>query len=394
MSINLANRMSRIGASATAVAMARAAAAKAAGRPVISLTTGEPDFDTPAHIVTAAKLAMDNGQTRYTAVDGTPELKDAIIAKFQRDNELVFTRDQVIASTGAKQIIFNAILALIGSGDEVIIPTPAWVSYVDVVKLAGGVPIEIPCGPDVGFKADAAAISGAITSNTKLLILNSPCNPSGAMLSTNELSAIGKVLVDHPNIIVITDDIYEHITYDDREFHTLAQVCPDLSERVLTVNGISKAYAMTGWRIGFAGGPEPLIKALRILQSQSTTNPSSISQAAAVAALNGPMECVYQQKQTFERRRNRMVEDLARVSGLEVRKPDGAFYLFIGIEELLGGKYKTEAEFVAGLLDEANLGVVGGAGFGLSSYIRLSFAASDADLAEAVSRLTRFVEQI
>ena len=389
-----ATRMSRIGASATAVAMARAAAAKAAGRPVISLTTGEPDFDTPPHVIAAAKAAMDNGQTRYTAVDGTAALKDAIIAKFRRDNDLTFTRDQVIASTGAKQIIFNAILALVEKGDEVIIPTPAWVSYVDIVKLAGGVAVEVPCGPEVGFKPSAAVIAAAITPRTKALILNFPSNPTGAMLSRSELQAIGAVLSKQPQILTITDDIYEHIAYDGREFLTLVQVCPDLADRVLTVNGVSKAYAMTGWRLGYAGGPDALIKALRILQSQSTTNPSSLSQAAAVAALNGPMDCVQQQNVAFARRRDAMFDALSSIEGLDVYKPDGAFYLFVGVGRLLGGKFKTEADFVSGLLDDANLGVVGGAGFGLSPYIRLSFAASDDQLAEAADRIRAFISEL
>ncbi|QHQ36761.1 pyridoxal phosphate-dependent aminotransferase [Algicella marina] len=390
MTLPLAPRMSRIQASATAAAMARAAAARAEGRDVISLTTGEPDFDTPAHIQEAAIAAMRSGQTRYTAVDGTGELKDAIIAKFARENGLTFTHDEIIASTGAKQVIFNAILATISAGDEVIVPTPAWVSYPDIVKLAGGTPVLLPCGPETGFKPTAEAIAALITPATRAIMLNSPCNPTGAVLSGAELRAIGALLVDRPDILVIADDIYEHIRYTDEPFATFAATCPELAEQCLTVNGVSKAYAMTGWRLGYGAGPAPLIRAMRVLQSQSTTNPNTIAQAAAVAALNGPFDCVEQQRQAFHRRRDRLLQALGNCPGLTLYRPDGAFYLFIGISNALGGRYATEAAFVDALLEQENLAVVGGEGFGASPYIRLSFAASDSELEEAAARLNRF----
>ncbi len=392
--VTFAPRMSRISGSATAAAMARAAAAKAAGRPVISLTTGEPDFDTPAHIREAAKRAIDAGETRYTAVDGTPALKDAIRAKFVRENGLAFDRDQVIAATGAKQVIFNAVMATISAGDEVIIPVPAWVSYPDIVKLAGGTPVFVATRPENGFRVRASDIAAAITDHTRMLMLNSPSNPTGAALSAEELRQVGAVLADRPDILVICDDIYEHLIYDGAEFATLASVCPDLRQQILTVNGVSKAYAMTGWRLGYAGGPADLIRAMRVLQSQSTTNPSSVSQAAAIAALNGGLDTVHAQTEVFETRRNMLVDTVSTIPGLRVFKPGVAFYLYLGIEDLLGGRMATEEAFVDALLEEQNLGVVGGAGFCHSPYIRLSFAASEAELTEAARRLITFCQSL
>ncbi|NNU79011.1 pyridoxal phosphate-dependent aminotransferase [Halovulum dunhuangense] len=397
MTLTLSPRMSRIQASPTIVAMARANAAKAAGRPVISLTTGEPDFDTPAHIQEAAIAAMRAGQTRYTAVDGTVELKRAVIDKFRRENGIEYRLDEVIVSTGAKQVIFNAILALIDDGDEVIVPTPAWVSYPDIVKLAGGTPVEVPTTAETGFKPTAEALAAAITPRTRAIMLNSPCNPTGAVLSAEDYRAIAELVRGRPDILVICDDIYEHITFGTTEFATLAGVCPDLKEQVLTVNGVSKSYAMTGWRLGYGGGPAPLIAAMKVLQSQSTTNASSISQAAAVAALNGGLQCVEEQRQAFARRRDMLLSRLAAMPGLQVLPPEGAFYLFIGVAEWLGATLPdgtvvaTEADFVDQLLERENLAVVGGEGFGCSPYIRLSFAASDADLSAAMDRLERFV---
>ncbi len=388
--INFSDRMNRIGPSATAVAMARAAEAKAQGKPVISLTTGEPDFPTPAHIQEAAIKAIRDGDTRYTAIDGTPALKQAIRVKFSRENGIDYADDEVIATAGAKQAIFNALLALIGQGDEVIIPTPAWVSYVDIVKLAGGVPVMLPCGPAQGFRPSAEAIASLITPRTRALMLNFPSNPTGAMLNRDMLAAIGRVVAPH-QIVTICDDIYEHLRYDGREFHTLAQVCPELKDRVLTVNGVSKAYAMTGWRLGYAGGPAPLIQAMKTLQSQSTTNPNSIAQTAAATALRGGLDTVHQMRDAFERRRDMMFDRLTAIDCLDVHRPEGAFYLFIGISKLLGGTIQDEDSFVAQLLDRANVGVVGGAGFGLSPYFRISFAAADDQLAEAADRLAGFV---
>lgn len=400
MSVPLSARMGRIKASPTAQAMARAAARKADGHPVISLTTGEPDFDTPVHIQDAAIAAIRGGDTRYTAIDGTPALKRAVQAKYLRDNGLDYSLDQIIVSTGAKQVIFNAILASISTGDEVIIPTPSWVSYPDMVSLAGGIPVMLECGPEDGFKPAAARIAAKITPRTRAIMLNAPSNPTGAMFSKTELEELGEVLTGRPDILVITDDIYEHIRYTDGPFLTLAQVCPALKEQVLTVNGVSKSYAMTGWRIGFGAGPAHLINAMKILQSQSTTNPNSIAQAAAAAALDGGMETVEAQRQAFHRRRDRLVGQLQKIDGLDVFVPDGAFYLFVGIKDLLGRHtpagipLTTEADWVDHLLVEGNVGVVGGAGFGTSPYFRLSFAASDEDLDRVAERIASLVDAL
>jgi len=392
----LAPRMSRIQVSPTAVAMARAAAARAAGRPVISLTTGEPDFDTPKHIQDAAIAAIRGGETRYTAIEGTPEAKRAVIGKFARENGIHYAMDEVIVSTGAKQVIFNAVLAAVGAGDEVIIPTPSWVSYPDMVRLAGGTPVLLPCGPETGFKPDMAALGRLIRPATRAIMLNSPCNPSGAVLSTEDYRALGALLAGRPDILVICDDIYEHIRYGGGDFATMAAVRPDLKNQILTVNGVSKSYAMTGWRLGYGSGPAELIRAMGALQSQSTTNPSSISQAAAVAALTGGNDCVAELADAFARRRERLLTRLAGIPGIAVVPPEGAFYLFLGVGRLLGSvsaggrAIETEADVVDALLEEHDLGTVGGAGFGLSPYVRLSFAASDAEMDEAMNRLEAF----
>ncbi|MSU90632.1 aminotransferase class I/II-fold pyridoxal phosphate-dependent enzyme [Rhodobacteraceae bacterium 2CG4] len=400
MTDRLAPRMARFSASPTVAATARANAARAAGRPVISLTTGEPDFDTPEPIVEAAIQAMRDGQTRYTAVDGTPRLKQAVIDKFARENGLSYGMDQVMVSTGAKQVIFNAILALIGAGDEVICPTPCWVSYPDMVKLAGGTPVEITCGPETGFKPTAQALAAALTPKTRAIMLNSPSNPTGAVLSADELRALGGVLKDRPDVIVICDDIYEHLTYPGTAFATLAAVCPELKDQVLTVNGVSKAYAMTGWRIGYGGGPAWLIRAMRVLQSQSTTNACSVAQAAAVAALDGGLGTVHARRDAFLARRDRLVACLAAMPGLQVRAPEGAFYLWVGIGDRIGTRLPDgtriadEAAFVDALLDRHDLAVVGGAGFGASPYMRMTFAASDAELDAAMDRLSDFLASL
>jgi len=400
MTLSLATRMSCIQASPTAKAMARAAAAQAAGRPVISLTTGEPDFDTPDHIQKAAIAAMRAGLTRYTAIDGTPELKQAVQAKLERENGLVYGLDQIIVSTGAKQVIFNALLALISPGDEVVIPTPSWVSYPDIVKLAGGTPVLVPTGSETGFKPTPAALAAAMTVRTKAVMLNSPCNPTGAVLSAEDYKAIGALLVDRPDILVVCDDIYEHIRYTGAPFATLGGTCPQLLPQILTVNGVSKAHAMTGWRIGYGAGPAELIRAMGVLQSQSTTNACSIAQAAAVAALNGGLEAVQAQSSAFARRRDMMLERLRAINGIAVHPPEGAFYLFVDVTGLLnralpdGTVLHDEAAVVTALLDHANLGVVGGAAFGCSPFIRLSFAAADEDLARAADRLEGFVRSL
>ena len=390
--------MARFGASPTAAAMARAAAAKAAGRPVISLTTGEPDFDTPAHIREAAVRAMHAGQTRYTAVDGTPELKRAVRAKFARENGLDYAPEEVIVSTGAKQAIFNAVLALVGPGDEVIVPAPAWVSYVDMVKLAGGQPVILPTRPEDGFRPRPADLARLLTPRTRMLLLNSPSNPTGAVLGAADLRALADVLDHAPQVVAISDDIYEHLIHDGRAFATLAAAAPELRDRVLTVNGVSKAFAMTGWRIGYAGGPAWLIAAMKALQSQSTTNACSVAQAAAVAALDGGLDTVAAMRAAFEARRDRLHARLSQVPGLSVARPDGAFYLFaecggwIGARTAGGRRLEDEAAVVDALLEEADLGVVGGAAFGLSPWLRLTFAAGNTVLDEAAARIARFAD--
>ncbi len=400
MPIRLSDRIARIKPSPTIAAANRAIELKEEGRPVIALTTGEPDFDTPAHILDAAEAAMRSGQTKYTAVDGTAALKDAVAAKFLRENGLSYARDEITVSTGAKQVIFNAIMASIQAGDEVIIPTPAWVSYPDMVKLAGGTPIEIACGPETGFKPTAGQIAAAITPATRALMLNSPSNPTGAVLSDDDWRAIGEVLRPYPDILVIADDIYEHISFTGQPFATLAQVCPELKEQVLTVNGVSKSFAMTGWRIGYGGGPKALIAAMKKLQSQSTTNPSSVSQAAAVAALNGGLQTVEEMRQAFLTRRDRLVARFSAMPGLSLDTPDGAFYLFIGLHGLIGKTTQSgrvlddEAAILSWFLEEGNVATVGGAGFGLSPYMRISYAASDADLDAAADRIEALIASL
>ena len=400
MSLRLASRLSAVQPSATIAATARAAEMRAAGHQVLGLTAGEPDFATPAHIQAAAQAAMAAGETKYTAVDGTPLLKEAIQDKFRRENGLDYALDEIIAGTGAKQVIFNALMALVEPGDEVIIPTPAWVSYADIVRLAGGVPVFLPTAPETGFRLDPKALAEAITPATRVCMLNSPNNPTGALLPEATLSEIGQVLEKSPRVFTITDDIYEHLIYTDTAFASLAAVCPGIKERVLTVNGVSKAYAMTGWRLGYGAGPAPLIAAMKTLQSQSTTGPSSISQAAAAAALMGGLHETEAMRSVFQTRRDRMVHALSAVNGLSVFRPDGAFYLFIGLAGLIGGRtpdgktLETEAEIVDHIIASAGVVGVGGAGFGMSPYIRLSFAAADDVLELAAERLTKCCNSI
>ncbi|MEO1551081.1 MAG: aminotransferase class I/II-fold pyridoxal phosphate-dependent enzyme [Pseudomonadota bacterium] len=395
MTLTLAARMGRIKPSPTTAASARASALIAQGQDILALTTGEPDFDTPSHIQEAALEAMRAGQTRYTAVDGTVALKTAIQAKFARENNLNYALNQIIAGTGAKQVIFNALMATIGAGDEVIIPTPSWVSYPDIVKLAGGTPVFVECPAADGFMPTAATLAPLITPRTKAIMLNAPGNPSGGLFSRDELQALGEMLADRPDILVITDDIYEHIRFTDAPFLTLAEVCPELKEQVLTVNGVSKSFAMTGWRIGYGAGPAPLIAAMKTLQGQSTTNPNAIAQAAAVAALNGPLDCVEMQRQAFQRRRDAAVAHLSKVEGLEVTSPQGAFYLFLGLHGVIGkttpqgDTLHSDGDVVEYLLTQGGVALVAGAGFGLSPYMRLSFALADDALAEACLRIER-----
>lgn len=360
---------------------------RAAGRDVISLSAGEPDFDTPQHIGDAATEAMNAGATRYTAVDGIPELKEAIIRKFKRDNDLSYSTDQINVSPGGKPVIFNALAVTIGPGDEVIIPAPCWVSYPDMVKLCGGTPIMVPCGSETGFKLTAAALEAAITPKTKWLMLNSPSNPTGAAYTANELLALANVLRAHPQIMILCDDIYEHLVYDGFSFATMAQVAPDLSGRTLTMNGVSKAYAMTGWRIGYAGGPSWLIAAMRKYMGQTTSNPASVSQWAAVAALNGDQSFLENWRATYAERRNRVVARLNEMNGVSCLIPPGAFYAFADISRIT----ENDAEFALRLLEQTGVATVPGSAFHAPGHIRLSYAASLPELDAAMDRLDGFL---
>ena len=363
------------------------------GKDIIGLSQGEPDFDTPEHINQAAVAAITAGQTRYTDVDGTPELKQAVIRKFQRDNQLAYDLSQISVGTGGKQVIYNALLATLDEGDEVIIPAPYWVSYPDMVRLAGGTPVIAPCPEEDGFLLTPRILRAAITPRTKWLILNSPSNPTGAGYSAGLLASLAEVLIEHPHILVMTDDMYEHIRYDDWQFATIAAVAPELFERTLTCNGVSKAYAMTGWRIGFAGGPVDIIKAMATIQSQSTSNPSSVSQAAAVAALDGPMDFLAGRNEVFAQRRDLCLRALNAIPGLSCRKPVGAFYLFASCAGLIGRHrpdgqiIATDADFAMWLLEEAGVAVVPGSAFGLAPYFRISFATATERLEDACARI-------
>lgn len=391
----LAARMGRIKPSPSSMATGRVKALRAQGRNIIGLTAGEPDFDTPAHIVEAAYTAMKAGKTRYTVVDGTPELKRAICEKFRLENGLDYGIDQVTVANGGKQIIFNALTSTVDDGDEVIIAAPYWVSYPDMTLLNGGTPVIIDCRAEDGYKLTAAQLEAAITPRTKWVILNSPCNPTGATYTRDELKALGDVVTKYPNVMVLTDDIYEYLIYDGAEFFTFAQVNPHLQERTLTVNGVSKAYAMTGWRIGFAGGPRDLIKAIAKLQSQSTSSPSAISQAGALAALTGPRDFLVDWKAQYTARRDLVVEQLNAVEGLHCAKPVGAFYAYPSCAGVIGkttpeGKViQNDTDFILYLLDTQDVAVIQGEAFGISPAFRLSFATSMENLREACSRIAR-----
>lgn len=366
---------------------------KANGIDVIGLTMGEPDFDTPPWVVEAAVRAMAKSQTKYTNVGGTPELKRAIQAKFKRENGLEYATDEIVVGNGAKQIIFNALLATVSASDEVIVPAPYWVSYPDIVLLANGSPVHVVCPPEGGFKMRPADLERAITSRTKWLILNSPCNPSGAAYTLEELAAIGRVLLKHPQVWVLTDDIYEHIIYDGRRFATIAQAEPGLKQRTLTVNGVSKAYAMTGWRIGYAGGPAELIKAMVKIQSQSTSNACSVSQAAALEALTGPQDIITERARVFQERRDLVLDLLSHAPGIRCHVPEGAFYIFASCRDLIGhatpsGKViRSDADFVMYLLDSFRVAVLQGDVYGMSPFFRLSFASSLDVLKEGCRRI-------
>jgi len=392
----LSETLSRVKPSPTIAVSTMARELKAAGRDVIGLGAGEPDFDTPQNIKDAAKAAIDAGKTKYTAVDGIPELKAAICAKFKRDNGLNYTPAQVSVGTGGKQILFNALMATLNPGDEVVIPAPYWVSYPDMVLLAGGEPVVAEASMQTGFKLTADQLETAITPKTKWLIFNSPSNPTGAAYTWDELKQLTDVLMRHPHVWVMTDDMYEHLVFDDFKFCTPAQVEPALYERTLTCNGVSKAYAMTGWRIGYAAGPEPLIGAMRKIQSQSTSNPCSISQWAALEALNGTQDFIAANNAVFVRRRDMVVEMLNQAKGIACPKPEGAFYVYpsiagcIGKTTPAGVKITDDAIFATALLEEVGVAVVFGAAFGLSPNFRVSYATSDRALKEACVRIQTF----
>ncbi|HEV7372838.1 pyridoxal phosphate-dependent aminotransferase [Arenibaculum sp.] len=391
----LAQRLSRIKPSPTIAVSQKARDLKAAGRDVISLGAGEPDFDTPDSVKEAAMRAMRSGDTKYTNVDGTPALKKAICAKFERENGLRYAPDQVTVGTGGKQVLYNALMATLNPGDEVIVPAPYWVSYPDMVALAEGTTVAVACPPEKGFKLQPADLEKAITPRTKWLILNSPNNPTGAAYSRDEMKALTDVLVRHPHVWVLTDDMYEHLVYDGFEFVTPAQVEPRLHDRTLTVNGVSKAYSMTGWRIGYGAGPKELIKAMAVIQSQSTSNPSSISQAAAVEALNGPQDFLEGWVSSFRERRDLVVSMLNQAKGISCHKPEGAFYVYpscagtIGLTTPGGKVIETDEDFVTYLLESEGVAAVQGSAFGLAPFFRISYATSMTDLEDACQRIQR-----
>ncbi|MEP3224823.1 MAG: pyridoxal phosphate-dependent aminotransferase [Parasphingorhabdus sp.] len=391
----LSKALGRIQPSATMAMSGRVTELKAQGIDIIGLSAGEPDFDTPDFVKEAAIAAIRDGDTNYTTVDGTTALKEAVAAKFLRDNQLSYTPAQISVNGGGKHTLFNALVATLDPGDEVIIPAPYWVSYPDMVNFAGGTPVIIEAGADQNYKITPEQLEAAITPKTKWLILNSPSNPTGAAYSGDALKSLGAILSKYPQVMVMTDDMYEHIWYADFPFTTIAQICPDLYDRTLTVSGCSKAYAMTGWRIGFAGGPEWLIGAMRKLQSQSTSNPSSISQAAAVAALNGPQEFLAERNAAFQKRRDLVVSMMNDTPGLHCPTPEGAFYVYPDASELMGKKtpkgkiIENDQDLIGYFLDEAQVAAVHGAAFGLSPAFRISYATSEDILREACTRIQR-----
>ncbi|NVK07219.1 MAG: pyridoxal phosphate-dependent aminotransferase [Marivivens sp.] len=394
----LSTTLSRVKPSPTIAMTTKAQELKAAGRDVIGLSAGEPDFDTPQNIKDAAIAAINAGKTKYTAVDGIPELKQAICDKFRRENGLSYEPAQVTVGTGGKQVLYNAFMATLNAGDEVVIPAPYWVSYPDMVLLGGGTPVIVECTLENQFKLTAEQLEAAITPKTKWFLFNSPSNPSGAGYSWDELKALTDVLMRHPHVWVMTDDMYEHLVFDDFKFCTPAQVEPGLYDRTLTVNGVSKAYAMTGWRIGYAAGPEELIKGMRKVQSQSTSNPCSISQWAAVEALNGPQGYIEDNKALFQRRRDLVVGMLNDAKGVNCPTPEGAFYVYpdisacIGKTSAAGILIDTDEAFATALLEETGVAVVFGSAFGLSPNFRISYATSDEALAKACTRIQQFCE--
>ncbi len=396
----LADRLNRIKPSATIAVSTKARELKAAGRDVIGLGAGEPDFDTPLNIQEAAIRAIRGGDTKYTAVDGTPQLKAAIVAKFKRENGLTYTPDQVIVGTGGKQVLYNALMASLNPGDQVIVPAPYWVSYPEMVALAEGEPVAVDCPANNGFKLMPEDLEKAITPKTKWLILNSPSNPTGAAYTAAELKALAEVLRRHPQVHILTDDMYEHLVYDGFKFATIAEVAPDLYDRTLTMNGVSKAYCMTGWRIGYGAGPKALVKAMTTIQSQSTSNPSSVSQAAAVEALNGPQDFIPANNEHFKARRDLVVAALNQAPGLHCHKPEGAFYVYPSCAGTLGRKtpggkvIQSDEDFVTYLLEDVGVAVVQGSAFGLAPYFRISYATSSEVLTEACRRIKAACEKL
>lgn len=388
MSPPVSGRIGRVKPSPTLAATARAAALRAEGKDIVSLTAGEPDFDTPAHIAEAGIAAIRGGRTRYTDVGGTPELKEAIIAKFEHDNGLRYARNQVLVSSGAKQTIYNLCMAVLDAGDEVVIPAPYWVSYPDMVALADATPVIVPTGPEQGYRMTQAQLEAAITPRTRMLILCSPSNPTGAAYSRADLAALGAVLRRHPRVLVCTDDMYEKIWWADEPFSTLAQVVPELYDRTITINGCSKAYAMTGWRIGYCGGPREIVTAMATVQGQSTSNPCSISQAAAVAALRGDQDCVARMCAAYKERHDFVVAGLNALPGVSALPGAGTFYAFAnvaGAMQRLG--LASDDEFTDRLLTQGGVAVVAGSGFGAPGHIRISFATSREQLEKALHRL-------
>ena len=395
----ISDSLKRIKPSPTIAVTQKAKELKAAGKDVIGLGAGEPDFDTPDNIKKAAIDAIQSGDTKYTAVDGTKDLKEAIVKKFKRENNLNYTIDQITVGAGGKHVIYNLMMATLNKGDEVIIPAPYWVSYPDIVLLAGANPIVIECSEEQGFKLSAKDLEAKITNNTKWLILNSPSNPTGACYSEQEIKNLSQVLKRNPHVNILSDDIYEHITYDNFKFFTIAQI-PEIKNKVITMNGVSKSYAMTGWRIGYAAGDKDIIKAIAKIQSQSTTNPSSISQAAAVEALNGKQDFIPVRAKAFQERRDFVVNSLNAIEGISCLKPEGAFYVFPNCKGLIGKKDKNgkkitnDTDFVQSLLENNDVAVVQGSAFGLEGFFRISYATSMEKLEIAMKRIKSFCESL
>tara|TARA_B100001057_G_scaffold357705_1_gene359753 strand:+ start:10 stop:1197 length:1188 start_codon:yes stop_codon:yes gene_type:complete len=391
----VSNSLKRIKPSPTMAVTSKAREMRAAGKDVVGLGAGEPDFDTPDNIKEAAIEAIKRGDTKYTAVDGTPALKKAIQAKFKRENGLSYTTDQITVGTGGKQVLYNAFMATVNKGDEVIIPAPYWVSYPDIILLAGGKPKIVKCDEKNNFKLTPEKLKKAISKKTKWVILNSPSNPTGSAYTKKEIENLSKVLLKHKNIFILSDDIYEHITYDNFEFFTIAQI-KALKDRTLTMNGVSKSYSMTGWRIGYAAGPKEIIKAIAKIQSQSTSNPTSISQAAAVEALNGTQSFIKERADSFKIRRDYVVNSLNKINGISCLRPEGAFYVFPNCKKLLGKKtkLKTDKDFVEKLLVKSQVAVVQGSAFGLEGYFRISYATSMENLEKAMERIKIFCDSL